>query len=86
MRSENEKIDVCTKFLRDRGFFVGSRLMTVEELAEYLSLSAATVRSLPIRVMTVGVSKLAPRYRYREEDVRAWVEANTSEATLEKAP
>ena len=55
----------------------GDRLLTIDELAEWLNVAPATVRDWRTRrpgFLPVAV-KLGGQVRYRRSDVEAWLEA-----------
>jgi len=51
------------------------KLMTLEELADYLRLSNDTVYRMA-NTGTIPASKVGNQWRFRREDVDAWLEAN----------
>lgn len=51
------------------------KLMTLEEVADYLRLSNDTVYRMA-NTGTIPASKVGNQWRFRKEDVDAWLEAN----------
>ncbi len=51
------------------------RLMTLNEVAEYLRVSNDTVYRMA-NSGTIATSKVGNQWRFRREDVYAWLEAN----------
>lgn len=51
------------------------KLMTLEEVADYLRLSNDTVYRMA-NTGTIPASKVGNQWRFRREDVDAWLEAN----------
>lgn len=54
-----------------------ARLLTAQEVATLLRVSAKTVRRLPIRAVPVGTGT-RPRWRYRLEDVERWIQEHAA--------
>lgn len=71
---EHDKVRRCRSYLERRGYFVGERLMTTGELADYLDISSAHLVKLPIAHINVGISLRKARRRYRLVDVQAWLQ------------
>jgi excisionase family DNA binding protein len=51
------------------------KLMTLEEMADYLRLSNDTIYRMANNG-TIPASKVGNQWRFRKEDVDAWLEAN----------
>lgn len=51
------------------------KLMTLEEVADYLRLSNDTVYRMA-NTGTIPASKVGNQWRFRREDLDAWLEAN----------
>lgn len=51
------------------------KLMTLEEVADYLRLSNDTIYRMA-NSGTIPASKVGNQWRFRKEDVDAWLEAN----------
>lgn len=54
------------------------RLWKIEEVADYLAVPVNTLRYWRCRGEGPKCSRLGKHLRYRVEDVRAWVESQTS--------
>lgn len=51
------------------------KLMTLQEVADYLRLSNDTVYRMA-NTGTISASKVGNQWRFRREDIDAWLEAN----------
>jgi excisionase family DNA binding protein len=51
------------------------KLMTLEEVAEFLRLSKDTIYRMA-HAGTIPASKVGNQWRFREEDVDRWIEMN----------
>lgn len=56
----------------------GSQLLTIEEVSRYLQLKPETVRAMA-REQAIPAFKIRRRWRFRQEDVEAWVQKKAEE-------
>ena len=64
-------------------FGASSALLTVEQAAEYLSVSCSYLNKLRVRGQGPIFCKIGRRVRYRVSDLQGWVEANCFASTSE---
>lgn len=56
----------------------GSQLLTIEEVSRYLQLKPETVRAMA-REQAIPAFKICRRWRFRRQDVEAWVQKKVEE-------
>ncbi len=64
-------------------FGASSALLTVEQAADYLTVSCSLLNKLRVRGDGPAFCKLGRRVRYRIADLQAWVEARRVNSTSE---
>lgn len=64
---------------------MASRLMTVEDVADYLSISATTLRSIAFRKKHgLSVIRVGKAIRFSREEIESFVSRNTESCHSEK--
>lgn len=78
MKSDAEKIEMCKKFLRDRGFSVFGQTLTPGEIASQLRCTVVHVHSLDIPSINTSTAMGGKSRRvYPAASFAAWMEKRT---------
>lgn len=69
MRTENEKIELCKKFLEKRGYLTMPKFMNINDVASLFGVSSPTARGFPIKRLEIQRAGRRPTYRFEARDV-----------------
>jgi hypothetical protein len=79
-KTEAEKIEICRAYLEKRGFYVGERFMSAEDVAHVLNCSAQHVLNLEIPHANIGAhGKIHKQRRFLPADLTAWIASRKSD-------